>query len=136
MNKKYIVGIIIALIVVILIVLSGGNKTKDNKKDNKKEESNIASIEEQTIEGIRMSGLNMLYEEGSTTIVVSVKNTTNKEMYVKRIDTVLYDEEGKKIGDTFFFVDKKLAPGEENVYQTGFASDVTNSASVKYSIVK
>ena len=133
MKKKILIGI---TSLIILVTLSGCGKEKKKEEEKKPEETPVASFEEQTIDGVKISGLNLAVEEGMTNILAVVENTTEESMYITRIDFQLKDKEGNVLGDLFFWVDKTLEPNTTEVMQTGISSDVTDATTVEYKIVK
>lgn len=137
-NKKslIIIGAVLAIVVVAIVVialLTTGNKNSNNSGGN---DSNVTSFDSQDVEGLNISGFNMLYEGEMTSVLAVVKNTTNNNIAVKKIYVHLYDENGSEIGTTFFYVESELEPGIQNVYSSYISGDVTKAKSVKYEINK
>jgi len=124
---------ILVIIIVALLVVTGCGKKEKKIEDDK---NTPVSFAEQNIEGLNISGFNLNYDNGITNVFAVIKNITETNMYVKFVDVILYDKDGKQVGDTYFYIDKELAPGEDNVFESGFASDVTTASKVEYKVTK
>ena len=124
---------ILVVMAVVLLVVTGCGKKEKRIEDCK---NTPVSFAEQNIDGLNISGFNLNYDNGITNVLAVIKNTTKSNMYVRFVDVILYDKDGKQVGDTYFYIDKELAPGEDNVFESGFASDVTTANKVEYKVTK
>ena len=129
MKKK----ILICMCLLCFLMVSGCGKKEEVKEP---EQTPTAALEDQEIEGLKISNLNLALEEGATNVLAMVENTTEESIYVLRIDSVLKDADGNVLGNLFFYLDKEIEPHTSEVIQTGVSSDVTNATSVEYTIVK
>lgn len=124
--------ILVVMAVMLLVVTGCGKKEKKVEEEKNKP----VSFVEQNVEGLNISGFNLNYDNGITNVLAVVKNTTESNMYVKFIDVILYDKDGKEVGTTYFYIDKELKPNEDNVFESEFASDVTTANKVEYKVTK
>lgn len=140
--KKVLIVISIVVLAIMLVLIGyncAGNEGKTNNKDKDTvEEKNVASFDDQVVEGLEISGFNMLYENDITNMAATIKNTTDSDMKIENVEIYLYDENGKVITQIipFFYVGDTLSKGEEKFYETPITGNVTNASRVEYKIVK
>ena len=134
---------ILLSLLVVLVLVSGcslsGSKNNDKEEDKKEEQEQIiSSFGDETIDGISISGFNMLYQNSQTSIAAKVKNTTNSDVKIKRIEFTLYDENDKQMMTEpgFFYLDVTLAPGEEKNVSHNVSGNVVAAKKITYKIIK
>lgn len=136
-NLIMIGAVLVAIVAVVVIVLVVGKGGKDNTKKPSESDSNVVSFEKQKVEGLNISGFNMLYEDGITNVIAVIQNATEADMYVRVVNVALIDEKGNQVGSAFFYVDETLKPGVEASYTAYADGDITSKAKgVKYTIEK
>jgi len=139
-DKKSLImigAVLLAIVAVIVIALVVGKGDKGGTKKPTESDSNVVSFEAQNVEGLNISGFNMLYQEGITNVIAVIKNTNETDMYVRVVNVALIDEKGNQVGSAFFYVDETLKPGVEASYTAYADGDVTSAAKgVKYTIEK
>ena len=134
--KKILLSLLVVLVLVSGCSLSG-SKNNDDKKEEEQEQI-ISSFGDETIDGISISGFNMLYQNSQTSIAAKVKNTTNSDVKIKRIEFTLYDENDKQMMTEpgFFYLDVTLAPGEERSVSHLVSGNVVAAKKITYEIIK
>jgi hypothetical protein len=109
MNK-----IIILVLTILFSTLTIGcnfNNTGDNNNTNGKEKLNTITLDTQTIDGIKISGFNIQYNNDTNKIVATVTNTNNNDYYIQAINIILRDKDNNVVHETFGLVRESLKPG-------------------------
>lgn len=132
--KKFLV---VLLALVMVFGIAGCGKKNKGEKPNEPE-TPVTSFETQTVDGIEISGMNMVYdkETGITQIVAVFKNTEASPMHVQLVDAYFYDENNEKIAESFFFIDKDLGSGTPEPFETNITGDITNAKKVEFKVTK
>jgi uncharacterized protein YcfL len=100
------------------------------------DDSAASAYDDQTIDGILISGFNMSYQDSQTSASAIIKNTTSEVVYINYINATLKDGNGNDIITLMLYVDKKLEPNEEVTVESSANIDVTNAKVITYIIVK
>lgn len=122
--------ILCGFILIMLFILTGCS----NKNSQKNRAISIS--QDQVLDGIKISDLDLENENDITNIVAFIENETDDNMYISRIDFTLKNNEGVIIGDLVFWVDKTLKPNEKEKVTASISSDITDASMVTYQIIK
>ena len=90
-------------------------------------------VGEQNIEGIVLKNETFQVQDGITTIVTKVTNTTDSDFMLKNYQMLIADENGQfTILDSE--VNENISPKDEKYYTTTMEIDLSSSSKVNYSI--
>ena len=122
--------ILCGFILIMLFILTGcSNKSSQKNRA-------ISILQDQVLDGIKISDLDLENENDITNIVAFIENETDDNMYISRIDFTLKNNEGVIIGDLVFWVDKTLKPNGKEKVTASISSDITDASMVTYQIIK
>ncbi len=131
-------GFIITLMFSILFFSGCSCSLKNNVKDDTTDDNiikitNDEVVGEQNIEGIVLKNETFQVQDGITTIVTKVTNTTDSDFMLKNYQMLIADENGQfTILDSE--VNENILPNEEKYYTTTMEIDLSSSSKVNYSI--
>ena len=77
--------LLVCFLAIIFVVTGCGCDKKEEKKEAPKVESKVTTLEDQTIEGLKITGFSITYSEGISKIVANVENTTDQEIKLTNI---------------------------------------------------
>ena len=136
--KKILKVTLVALVAMLLTTGCGCDNKKTNPEEPKAE--NTATIlDEQTVEGIKIGKLSMVFdkETGTTSCVATFENTTDTDFVARGIDGVITDKDGKSLVDeNLFFYIGTLKAGESRAIASTVSSDVRAAVKVEYIVLK
>ena len=131
-------GFIITLMFSILFFSGCSCSLKNNVKDDTTDDNiikitNDEVVGEQNIEGIVLKNEIFQVQDGITTIVTKVTNTTDSDFMLKNYQMLIADENGQfTILDSE--VNENISPKDEKYYTTTMEIDLSSSSKVNYSI--
>lgn len=131
-------GFIITLMFSILFFSGCSCSLKNNVKDDATDDNIIKITDEevvgeQNIEGIVLKNETFQVQDGITTIVTKVTNTTDSDFMLKNYQMLIADENGQfTILDSE--VNENISPKDEKYYTTTMEIDLSSSSKVNYSI--
>lgn len=131
-------GFIITLMFSTLFFSGCSCSLKNNVKDDTTDDNiikitNDEVVGEQNIEGIVLKNEIFQVQDGITTIVTKVTNTTDSDFMLKNYQMLIADENGQfTILDSE--VNENISPNEEKYYTTTMEIDLSSSSKVNYSI--
>lgn len=131
-------GFIITLMFSILFFSGCSCSLKNNVKDDATDDNIIKITDEevvgeQNIEGIVLKNETFQVQDGITTIVTKVTNTTDSDFMLKNYQMLIADENGQfTILDSE--INENISPKDEKYYTTTMEIDLSSSSKVNYSI--
>lgn len=131
-------GFIITLMFSILFFSGCSCSLKNNVKDDATDDNIIKITDdevvgEQNIEGIVLKNETFQVQNGVTTIVTKVTNTTDVDFFLENYQMLITDDGGDfTILDSE--VNENILPNDEKYYTTTLELDLSLSSKVEYSI--
>lgn len=130
---------LITCFLAVTLMLTGcscGNKkvNKNDEKNKAKQETKI--LEDAKVDGLKISGFNITFKDGMSTIVATVTNETKEEIKLSSLSLLLYDKNNKLIIETIGNIGDSIKPGEEKQFNTLITMDVRKTEKVEYKINK
>lgn len=139
MNKK-----LVALVLAFGLIFATGcgkkdndnNKTNDNK-DNQEVTGPIANtnesiISEQIIDGIKITNITLVSEDGRTVFTADVVNTTEETIDIKSFNAIYKNADGEEIVSLFVYVGNSLEPGSLSSVSSSVEIDLSSATNVEY----
>lgn len=132
------------LFTMLLVVglVTGCGCSKEEKTEEKTVEENIKVnlnenvIKDQQLEVFTFTNTSLIYENGTSTLETLVTNTSDQEQYLTEFKIIVKNEAGEEIVTMTGFVGASIeAHGTETIISS-YGDDLSNAASIEYSIVK
>ena len=147
MNKKRMF-IALAMVGLILTTTACGKKTKKNGENNNGQPTVVETptpsgpiantnndvIREYVADGLKIDNVSLISENRAAVFCATITNTNAQDVYVRSITATLKDSEGNVITTLPGFVGTNLASNESYTITTNKFMDITNVASIEYSI--
>ena len=140
MKKKLLLAL------VMLLSLSVVTGCGCGKKKDKKPTSNIVGkvdyntnegvIEDKTVEGLKLTNTSLKTSKYYSTLVTSVTNPTDKDIYVRIFDIIVKDKEGKVILKLQGYVGGVVPAKQTRNITSNVDMDLSNAYKVDYELVK
>ena len=152
-----VIGVIIVAVVIIAILAVIRNNKQNNEQnivntnlsantaqngtneefvqtlsDGSKLNTSTALSATKSVDGLEVSNIQLKAENGITTLLADVKNTTNSDISEKMITITFVDKDGNKITDLSGIV-QPLKAGESTQLNTSVTSDISNAYDFKVS---
>lgn len=128
--------LLVCFLAIIFVVTGCGCDKKEEKKETPKVESKVTTLEDQTIEGLKITGFSITYSEGISKIVANVENTTDQEIKLTNIGINLYDKDNKLIIQTAGYIGDSIAPGDNKQIVSDVTEDLRSAKKVEYKIAR
>lgn len=128
--------LLVCFLAIIFVVTGCGCDKKEEKKEAPKVESKVTTLEDQTIEGLKITGFSITYSEGISKIVANVENTTDQEIKLTNIGINLYDKDNKLIIQTAGYIGDSIAPGDNKQIVSDVTEDLKSAKKVEYKIAR
>lgn len=128
--------LLLCFMAVLLIVTGCGCDKKEKKDEKKQTESKVTLLDDQTVEGLAITGFSITYDKGMSKIVANVKNTNNTEQALKTIEINLYDKKGKLLIQTYGYIGDVIAAEDNKQIITDVTEDLRSATKVEYKIAR
>ena len=114
----------------------GSKKVEEEKKKNEKPDTEQTTkvLEDAKVEELKISGFNITFKDGISTVVADVTNESKEAVELTSLSLVLYDKDNKLIVETMGNVGESIEPGETKQFNTLITADVRNTEKVEYKI--
>ena len=114
----------------------GSKKVEEEKKKNEKPDTEQTTkvLEDAKVEELKISGFNITFKDGISTVVADVTNESKEAVKLTSLSLVLYDKDNKLIVETMGNVGESIEPGETKQFNTLITADVRNTEKVEYKI--
>ncbi len=109
-------------------------ETKKNEKPTTEETTKV--LEDTKVEELKISGFNITFKDGISTVVATVTNESKETINLTSLSLLLYDKDHKLIVETAGNVGETIKPGESKQFNTLITEDVRNTEKVEYKIIK
>lgn len=132
-------------IMVTFIILAGlltGCGKKNSEVEKEKENTGVEIntneevIKNQVVEDFKLTNTSVIYTNGSSTLVTSVKNDSSETKYIKSFNIILKDDSGKIIAQLLGYIGEEIPAGETREITSSSDMDLTKATSVEYTINK
>ena len=134
---KNISKLCICFLAIVLFITGCGcdNKEEDNQ-ENKTVESKVTTLDDQAIEGLKISGFSITYNDGISKIVANVENTTDQTISLLNIGMSLYDKDNNLLIETAGYFGNTIEPGETKQIISDVTEDLRSTTRVEYKIAR
>lgn len=136
MNKILKIGITFILLT-LLLTGCGTNKTDDkNKNTNNNNDINIEGIilPDKEVSGVKMISASITYDNGISTVVVSIQNTNQSDKEIEFLKIKLLGKNKETIYETNTYVGATLKQNEIKQVKSEITKDLTKAEDVEYEI--
>lgn len=132
-------------IIVTFIIFAGlltGCGKKNSEVEKEKENAGVEIntneevIKNQVVEDFKLTNTSVIYTNGSSTLVTSVKNDSSETKYIKSFNIILKDDSGKIIAQLLGYIGEEIPAGETREITSSSDMDLTKATSVEYTINK
>ena len=115
---------------------NGGNENNQPQEQQPQVNTNTGVVEDKVLEEFTFTNTSMIYENGSTTLEVTVTNTSANVSYLREFNIYAKDEAGNVVATLVGFVGDNIPAGESKVITSGISMDLTKAASISYEVVR
>ena len=134
--EKFSKLFICLLALVFVVTGCGCDKKETTKEENKTVESKVTTLDDQTVEGLKISGLSITYKDGISKIVANVENTTDQTINLTNIGINLYDKNDKLLIETLGYIGERIEPGDNKQIISDVTEDIRSATKVEYKIAR
>lgn len=136
MNKHFKITIITLIAILLTTGCSFGKKKVTPTPKPTEPATNV--LEDQTVEGLKISGFNITFDEkeGMSTVVASVQNETEQDILLDRILIFLYDKDNNLLVETSANIGENITAGSATSFTSYITMDLRNTAKIEYKIEK
>lgn len=128
--------LLLCFMAVLLVVTGCGCDKKDKTKANKKVESKVTLLDDQTVEGLAITGFSITYDKGISKVVANVNNTNAEAVSLKNIEISLYDKKGKLLIQTYGYIGDSIEANDNKQIITDVTEDLRSATKVEYKIAR
>lgn len=134
--KKIVTMLVIGICTMGLVTGCGCSKKEENKEEGPKVNTNEDVIKDQTVEVFHFTNTSLIYENGTTKLQTTVKNTSSETAYLKEFKIHVKDANGKDMEVLIGFIGSELKAGESRVIDSYTVVDLTEAVSMEYEVIK
>lgn len=130
---------LLMLVVIFLITATGcGKKTNNepNKETPTKVNTNKDVIKDQEVESFKLTNTSLVYQNGTSTLVTTVKNTSKQTQYIKSFNIIVKDKSGAVMVTMLGYIGDQIPAGEVRDITSNVDLDLSSASSVQYTINK
>lgn len=138
---------LLALSLVGMLVFAGCGKKDEDKNNPNNDGNNVQEqqpqvntnqgvVEDKVLEEFNFTNASMIYENSTTTLEVTVTNTSANTSYLREFNINAYDEAGNLMGTMIGFVGDNIPAGESKVITANISMDLTNAAKLSYEVLR
>lgn len=129
---------IVITFISILFITGCSYEKKKVKPTPNSVKQNTKVLEDQKIEGLKISGFNITFNEKEkiSTLVASVKNETDQNIALDRIVIMLYDKDENLLIETSANIGENINAGTTTSFTSYITMDVRNTTKIEYKIAK
>lgn len=137
-NNKFLV--IILVIMAFTITLTSGCGTKTNEEEPDTEKPNTVTNEDvvgdKEVDVFKLSKTSLVYENGSSTLITSVYNSSTETQYIKSFNIEIKDDSNKVITTLIGYIGEEIAAGETRQITSSTDLDLTDASKIEYKVNK
>ena len=132
--------VLLGLVGFTLFATCCGCDKKENKKEEKEPETIINTnenvIKDQIFDGLTMTNTSLVTTNGSSSLVTEVTNNTGSDYYLVEFIITVKDAEGNVMATLPGHVGDVIANGETRTIDSLIDIDLSEAASIEYSVTK
>ena len=145
---KKIINISLMLLVCLTLVTGCGKNNnidnKDNNKDNDSKNNNSTVevnnnqevIKNQNIDGIEITNVSLVYEDGISYFKATATNNTGSDYVLNQYKIYVKDQDGNIITTMLGNIGNTLKNGESKTIRTMISENLSNAYSIDFEVVK
>ncbi len=137
-NNKFLV--IILVIMAFTITLTSGCGAKTNEEEPNTEKPNTVTNEDvvgdKEVDVFKLSKTSLVYENGSSTLITSVYNSSTETQYIKSFNIEIKDDSNKVITTLIGYIGEEIAAGETRQITSSTDLDLTDASKIEYKVNK
>lgn len=131
---------ILVCLMAILLITGCGSKSKKTKKDpnleDLKVDVNFNVTDDKEIEGLYISNVSFIIENGVSTYTAKVKNNTGDIYKLEQINLIYKDKKGKEIGKMSSYIGDSIPVDGTRYIEVSSEKNLKEAASIEYEIEK
>ena len=132
--------VIMFIIMAFIITLTSGCGAKINEQEPNTEKPNTVTNEDvvgdKQVDVFKLTKTSLVYENGSSTLITSVYNSSSEKQYIKSFNIELKDDSNKVITTLIGYIGEEIAAGETRQITSSTDLDLTNASKIEYTINK
>lgn len=132
--------VIMFIIMAFIITLTSGCGAKINEQEPNTEKPNTVTNEDvvgdKQVDVFKLTKTSLVYENGSSTLITSVYNSSSEKQYIKSFKIELKDDSNKVITTLIGYIGEEIAAGETRQITSSTDLDLTNASKIEYTINK
>lgn len=132
--------VIMFIIMAFIITLTSGCGAKTNEQEPNTEKPNTVTNEDvvgdKQVDVFKLTKTSLVYENGSSTLITSVYNSSSEKQYIKSFNIELKDDSNKVITTLIGYIGEEIAAGETRQITSSTDLDLTNASKIEYTINK
>ena len=140
MKKKLMLALVMLLSLGLVTGCGCGKKksSSDKKKTETKTEynTNKGVIEDKEVSGLKLTNTSLKTSENYSTLVTSVSNPTDKDIYVRIFNIFVKDKDGNTIITLQGYVGGVVPAGQTRNITSNVDMDLSTAYKVDYELVK
>ena len=136
MNQKRYQILIISLVMLLCVSGCSCTRKKKNKQTPKPTQSMTKVLDDQKVETLNITGFNITYKDGISTVVANVKNESNQDLDLDTIGIALYDKDHKLLVETSANIGDSIKAGETTSFTSYITMDLRNATKIEYKVNK
>lgn len=130
---------IIALLTVFVfavLVTGCGKETKKEKESKPVVNTNINVVKDQEVEVFSFTKTSLVYKDGISTLVTSVKNNSKKTEYIKSFNIIAKDASGNNMVTMLGYIGEDIPAGVTREITSSVDVNLSKASSIDYTINK
>lgn len=132
--------VIMFIIMAFIITLTSGCGAKINEQEPNTEKPNTVTNEDvvgdKQVDVFKLTKTSLVYENGSSTLITSVYNSSSEKQYIKSFNIELKDDSNKVLTTLIGYIGEEIAAGETRQITSSTDLDLTNASKIEYTINK
>ncbi len=136
-NDKKWLALLVTLHLFCLMVSGCTNNKKsdiDTNKPNTVDNEDVVGDKEVGV--FKLTKTSLVYENGSSTLITSVYNTSNETQYIKSFNIVIKDDSDNVMITLLGYIGEEIPSGDTRQITSSSDLDLSKAASVEYTINK
>ena len=140
-KNKYKKNLLLLLIVsasFISLLTSGceNNVKEDTDTEQPNAVGNEGAIGDKEVDVFKLTKTSLVYENGSSTLVTNVYNTSNEVQYIKSFNIVIKDDKGNIMATLLGYIGEEIPGGDTRQITSSIDIDLSKTTSIEYTVNK
>lgn len=136
-KKKLLLLLIISVSLISLLTSGCGNNTEE---DTDTKQPSVAGNEDvigdKEVDVFKLTKTSLVYENGSSTLVTNVYNTSSETQYIKSFNIVIKDSDGNVMVTLLGYIGEEIPSGDTRQITSSSDIDLSKAASIEYVVNK